>query len=159
MFCDEVLDAIESIAAGELKPGERVASHLASCPNCAAALDGARHVERMLQIREVPKVSSQFTARTMARVRRERWRREQFVDAGFNLALVVLIAAIVGVVWMILNRSGLVVVGTDAVNLLGFGFAALARRVAPSLPLYLGATALLLSALALWWWAEREAPY
>jgi hypothetical protein len=33
----------------------------------------------------------------------------------------------------------------------------LARRVAPSLPLYGAATALVLSALAIWWWAERDA--
>jgi hypothetical protein len=31
------------------------------------------------------------------------------------------------------------------------------RRVAPSVPLYAGATALLLATLAIWWWAERDA--
>jgi hypothetical protein len=33
---------------------------------------------------------------------------------------------------------------------------AFVRRVAPSLPLYAGAAALLVSALGLWWWAERD---
>ena len=39
----------------------------------------------------------------------------------------------------------------------GSGFVALARRVAPALPLYAGAAALLVSALGIWWWAERDA--
>ena len=54
MFCDEALDAIEAIAADELTPDGRVAAHLASCPNCAAALVGARSLEQMLKRRGVP---------------------------------------------------------------------------------------------------------
>ena len=37
------------------------------------------------------------------------------------------------------------------------GFVSLARRVAPAVPLYAGAAALLVSALGIWWWAERDA--
>jgi len=58
---------------------------------------------------------------------------------------------------MLLNRSGLNAVSSDAVDLFGSGFVAFVRRVAPSLPLYAGAAALLASALGLWWWAERDA--
>ena len=47
--------------------------------------------------------------------------------------------------------------GWIAVGGLGVGFVSLARRVAPSLPLYAGALALLASALGIWWWAERDA--
>jgi hypothetical protein len=43
------------------------------------------------------------------------------------------------------------------VDVFGSGFVALAKRVAPSLPLYVGAAALLVSALGIWWWAERDA--
>ena len=67
MFCDEALDAVEAIAAGELTPDGRVAEHLKSCPNCAAALVSARALERMLQGRPVPKPSTQFTTPTAAR--------------------------------------------------------------------------------------------
>src|ERR671938_624812 len=99
MFCDEALDAVEAIAGGELIPDGRIAHHLATCPNCAAALGG---------------------------------------------------------IWMLLHQSGLASVSGDAVELFGTGVATLARRVAPSLPLYARATALLVTALGLWWWAERE---
>ena len=109
MFCDEALDAIEAIAADELMPDGRVAAHLASCPNCAAALVSARALEQMLQRRVVPATPSQFTSRTMARVRRARWRNDQFLDVGFNVAIGLVVFAVVGGVWMLLNRSGLAV--------------------------------------------------
>jgi anti-sigma factor RsiW len=157
MFCDEALDAIEAIAAGELRPDGRVAGHLTSCPNCAAALEDARALERMLQARPTPRTPPQFTSRTMARIRRARWRSEQFLDVGFNLAIGLVVAAIVTGVWMLMHRSGLTSVSNDAVDLFTSEVVALARRAAPSLPLYAGALALLASALGVWWWAERDA--
>ena len=156
MFCDEALNAVEAIAAGELTPDGRVAEHLRSCPNCAAALVSARALERMLQGRPVPKPSVQFTTRTLARVRRARWRSEQFLDVGFNVAIAAVVVAVIAGVWMLLNRSGLVAVSNDAVDLFGTSLVAFARRVSPSLPLYAGATALLATALGIWWWAERD---
>ncbi|HTK28600.1 MAG TPA: hypothetical protein VL309_03565 [Vicinamibacterales bacterium] len=157
MFCDEALDAIEPIAAGELTPEGRIAEHLRSCPNCAAALAGAEQLERLLAARPQPRPPVQFSARTLARVRRARWRSDQFVDAGFNLALAVMVLGVVGLVLMLLQRTGFGAIGTDAVGIFASGFTALAQRVSPSLPLYAGATALLASALAIWWWAERDA--
>src|SRR5262245_8718390 len=103
MFCDEALDSVEAIAAGGLAPGGRVAQHFASCRQCAAALDSARLVERLLRQREAPWPSANFTARTMTRLRRARWRSDQFLDAGFNLALGFVIFAIVGGVWLLIN--------------------------------------------------------
>jgi anti-sigma factor RsiW len=157
MFCDEALDSVEAIAAGELMPDGRVASHLASCPNCAAALVSARSLEAMLQRRAVPLAPSQFTSRTMARVRRARWRNDQFLDVGFNVAVGLVVLALVGGVWLLVNRSGLAAVSSDAADLFGTGFVAVLHRVTPSLPLYAGATAVLATALAIWWWAERDA--
>jgi predicted anti-sigma-YlaC factor YlaD len=157
MFCDEALDAVEAIASGDLTADGRVAEHLTSCPNCAAALVSARQLERVLRRRGVPAPSSQFTARTLARVRRARWRSDQFLDVGFNVAIILVVVAVFGGVWMLLNRSGLAVVSTDAVDLFGSALVTLVRRVAPSLPLYAGAAALLASALGIWWWAERDA--
>jgi len=110
----------------------------------------------MLQSRTIPQPPSHFTSRTLTRVRRARWRREQFFDVGFNAAIIVLVVAIVGGVWMLLNRSGLAAVSRDAVSLFGAGIVALAHRVAPAVPLYAGAMAVILTALALWWWAERS---
>ena len=157
MFCDEALDTVEAIAAGDVIPDGRVASHLATCPNCALALDRARQLEASLRQREVPAPPAQFTSRTLARVRRARWRSDQFLDVGFNVAIGLIVFAILGGIWMLLHRTGLASVSVDAVDVFGNGFVALARRVAPSLPLYAGAAALLISALGIWWWAERDA--
>ena len=132
MFCDEALDAVEAIAAGDLTPDGRVAEHLTSCPNCAAALDGARQLERSLRARPAPAPPPQFTSRTLARVRRARWRSDQFLDVGFNVAIVALVVALFGGVWMLVHRSGLDAVTSGAGDLLGTGFVALsaARTVA-----------------------------
>jgi anti-sigma factor RsiW len=157
MFCDEALDVVEAIAAGELTPEGRVADHLASCPNCAAALHRARELEHLLRERPAPRAPAQFTMRTVGRVRRARWRSEQYLDVGFNVAIGTIVLAVVGGIWMLLNRTGLAAVSNDAVDLFGSAFTTFAHRIGPSLPLYAGATALLATALGIWWWAERDA--
>ena len=156
MFCDEVLDAIEAIAAGEVVLDGRFADHLATCPGCASALQRARTLERMLRERPAPAAPAQFTARTLARVRRARWRSEQFVDLVFNLAIGGVIVAILAGVWVVVRRTGLSAVSTDAVTLFLAGFMAISRRIAPSLPVYAGAMLLLVTALVIWWWAEKD---
>ena len=157
MFCDEALDAVEAIAAGDLMADGRVAAHLVSCPNCALALEGARQLERSLRLRAVPAPPAQFTSRTITRVRRAQWRSDQFLDLGFNVAIGLVVVAVVAGVWMLLHRTGMAAVSNDAVNLFETGFATLARRVAPFVPRYAGAAALLATALGIWWWAERDA--
>ena len=157
MFCDEVLDAIEPIAAGEVTPDGRIAAHLATCANCAASLAAARRVDQLLRARPAPKAGTQFTARTLATLRRQRWRSEQVLDTGFNVALAVVVVAVVATIWILMRRSGLTVVGGDALDLFGAGFGALTQRLAPSLPLYAAATAVLAAVIGLWWWTERDA--
>ena len=157
MFCNEALDSVEPIAAGELLPDGRVAAHLATCPNCALALERARQLEASLRQRAVPTPPAQFTSRTLARIRRARWRSDQFLDVGFNVAVIAVVVAVFGGGWMLLHRSGLDAVSGDVVDLFGSGLVALVHSVAPSLPLYAGAALLLVSALGLWWWAERDA--
>jgi predicted anti-sigma-YlaC factor YlaD len=156
IVCDGVLDLVDAIASGDLTPTPEVAAHLASCAGCASVLEQARALERMLRARPVPKPPAQFTVRTSGRIRRDRWRREQIFDTGFNVALILLIALVVGSVWLLMHRSGLIVVSNDAVGLIGTALTTLARRLAPSVPLYVGAAALLASALGIWWWAERD---
>src|ERR1700722_167249 len=156
MFCDETLDAVEAIAAGELTPEGRIAQHLGSCRQCAAALESARRIETMLQARPVPTPPQQFTIRTMARIRRARWRSDQFLDAGFNVAVALVTLGVIATVWLLVDRSGLNAVGGDLVNLAESGAVTLVHRVAPSISLYAGAAALVLTALTIWWWAERD---
>jgi anti-sigma factor RsiW len=157
MFCDQVIELVEPIATGDLTPDEGVARHLATCPQCAAALETARRVDAILRLRPTPAPSPQFTTRTMARIRRDRWQREQFLDAGFNLAIGIVVVGVVLGVWMIMDQSGLSAVSRDVVDLFGTQVVAVARQMAPSVSLYAGATALIATALAIWWWAERDA--
>jgi hypothetical protein len=157
MFCDEALDSVEAVAAGEVTPDGRLAEHYATCPNCAAALDTARSLEHMLKVRAAPAAPPQFTARTLARVRRARWRNEQFVDLGFNVAIGGVLLTILFGAWLLLKRSGMAAVGNDAVDIFGRGLITFAQRIGPSLPVYAGATAILVTALGIWWWAERDA--
>ena len=138
-------------------PDEGVSHHLASCVHCAEALAAADRVDQLLRARAVPEPSNQFTTRTLARIRRDRWRREQFLDAGFNVAIATVIAGVVLAVWMIIDRSGLSAISRDIVNLFSEEFMTVARQMAPSATLYAGATALIATALAIWWWAERDA--
>src|ERR671931_2764987 len=107
MFCDEALDVVEAVAGGDLAPPGRIAEHLATCPNCAAALDSARRLDRLLQARAAPRPPAHFTPRTLTRIRRARWRSDQFLDVGFNIAIIAIVVAIVGGVWLLFNRSGL----------------------------------------------------
>jgi predicted anti-sigma-YlaC factor YlaD len=156
MLCAEALDAIEPIAAGDLMPDARIAAHLASCADCRAALESARKIEGMLEARAVPAPPSQFTSHTLARVRRDRWQRDQFLDAGFNIAVASLVLATIAGVWLVMNRSGIVTVSHDAVALIEMITLAVVGRVAPELPLYAAATLLLAATVGVWWWAERD---
>ena len=155
MFCDEALDAVEAIAAGEMTPEGRIAAHLATCPNCEAALKSARALDEMLRRRPAPQPPAHFTTRTLARVRRDRWRSDQYVDFAFNLTIGVIGLATLGGVWLALVRTGFIAVGGGAFDLLVAAFVSAAKRVAPALPVYSGALALVGTGLLIWWWAER----
>ena len=156
MFCDQVVELLEPIAAGDLVPDEGVTRHLASCPHCADALASARRVDHLLRTRSVPAPPAQFTSRTLARIRRDRWRREQFFDAGFNVATVTVIGGVVLAVWMVMDLSGLSAISRDVVDLLSVEVVTVARQMAPTVSLYASATALIATALVVWWWAERD---
>lgn len=156
MFCDEALEAIERIASGDLVADGRIADHLRTCPDCAGAFDTAKRLEQMLRQRVVPRAPAQFTTNTLGRVRRARWRNDQWLDLGFNLGVAAIVVAIVAAVWMVLNRSGMAAVSNDAVDLFGTGLLTFFGRIAPALPLYAGAAALVATALGIWWWAERD---
>jgi anti-sigma factor RsiW len=157
MTCDGVLNAIESIAAGELTPDDRMAAHLTTCASCASALEAARRLETLLRQRPVAAPPAQFTSRTMARIRRERWRNEQMIDWSFNAALALVAMAVAAGIWIVVSRSGLTFVGDEALQLLATEMRAFFQRVSPSLPVYALAIAMLVTALGIWWWAERDA--
>ena len=157
MFCDEVLELIEAIAAGDVTPDARIMAHVRSCAGCAAALAGARRVEQLLKDRTSPAAPPQFTTRIMGRIRRDRWRRDQFLDLGFNLVVAVVVLGILAAFWVVLSQTGFGGLSQDAFGVLGNAANDLIRRAAPSLPLYLAASGIVATALGVWWWAERDA--
>jgi predicted anti-sigma-YlaC factor YlaD len=156
MSCDDMLEAIEPIAAGDLTPDAAAAEHLASCADWRAAVARAREIERLLHERPAPVAPPQFTSRALARIRRDQWRRDQFLDAGFNAAIVSLLLAALVALWLIIDRAGIVTLSTDVVGTIYMIGRTVVRRIAPAVPLYAAATALILGAVTLWWWAERD---
>ena len=92
----------------------------------------------------------------MSRIRRARWRNEQMIDWGFNAVMVASAVAVAVAIWIVASRSGFAFVGADARELMAASMRAVVQRVTPSLPLYGLATALLATALGIWWWAERD---
>jgi len=157
MSCDDVLETVELIAAGELTASAPVVEHLASCTGCAAALAAARRVDALLRSRVAPAPPANFSSRVMNRLRRARWRGEQLLDWGFNIALATAGLLVVFGLWTVMRQSGLAIVSGDAMEMFESGMTLVTRRISPSLPLYGAATAVLGTALAIWWWAERDA--
>jgi hypothetical protein len=156
MFCDEVLERVDELAASDEPLEERVAAHVASCAGCGAALEAARRVERLLRTRDVPPPPPQFTSRIMGRIRRERWRRDQFLDAGFNVVVGLVVVSVMAAFWIVLAESGLSSISRDAVRMVSTFFLDLIWRIAPSVPVYGAAGAFLAAALGVWWWAEKS---
>jgi len=155
MICRDFDAIVEPVAAGEMDLPAEAAEHLAGCPPCAARLALARRIEGVLASRPSLEPPSSFTAAVMGRVRRERWRSEQRVDRFFNVAMAAAAMLVVGGIWMLFNLTGVAAVGAEASAVLSEGLRLAAARITVQLPAYAGATGLLLSAVAVWWWAER----
>ena len=155
MRCRDLTNLIEPIAAGDVVPDDDMAAHLAACPACAADLELARRIDRLLAGGETPSAPTSFGVGVMRRIRRERWRSEQYLDLGFNAAIVMSVALVVGGIWLALNATGLAAVTSGTVAVFATGLHDLLERAAPSFPIYAGAAMLALSAFAVWWWAER----
>jgi len=154
MRCEHVEPLIESIADESFVPDLAMSEHLASCAGCAARLNEARAIERLLAIREVPVPSASFTAAVMARVGQERWKSERVVDLGFNLlmasAVVVIFAGAAGLAWSLGFLSISIELGAiwDALG------ADVTGRVVTQFQTVVMAAVLLTMALVLWWWTE-----
>jgi anti-sigma factor RsiW len=154
MTCHDVLDNVEAIAAGDLAPDASTRTHLETCPQCSAALAAATRIEAYLASRPAPPPPARFTSAVLQRIRRERWRSEQRVDALFNAAMVAAGVLVLVGAGFFFNIGATMELAAGASRVLSAAGEEALRRAAPSLGTYVAATALLVSALAMWWWAE-----
>ena len=156
MGCDELDELIEALADGEVVPGG-VEAHVAGCAACQARVELARTVDRLLLAREVPAPPPAFTGHVMRLVHQERWRVEQFVDVGFNVAmsagLLVVLAGLGGLLWSL----GWLSLDVAAMTIAVTTFAPWTGELASRVQMVIVAALLLSSALVLWWWVEGEA--
>jgi anti-sigma factor RsiW len=155
MTCSDLDDLIEPIAAGDLVPALDIRAHLDTCPGCAAALALATAVDRTLAATPAPDPPAHFVEATMTRVRRARWRSEQYLDLAFNLVAGLAVLVALAGLWLLLSVTGVTTVGSEVGRLFADSTVALLARMRPALPLYAAGVALVGTALALWWLAER----
>jgi hypothetical protein len=118
-----------------------------------ADLDDA--IERWTRERPQPQAPAGFTTAVMSRVRQQRWQSERYWDFAFNGAVAAGLLLIVGGILGLTFRTGLAVVGRDALLLFATGLTAAADQVAPQVPMYVAAFVLTASTLGIWWWAEN----
>jgi len=155
MTCTDFDELIEPIAAGDIEPDPGMRAHLQSCAACTRALAMARQIDLVLASQSTPAPAPAFTGALMARLRRERWRSEQSLDAAFNIAVGLAVAVGVGGVVMVATASGLASVSADLVRVFLSATAAALVTIAPALPVYALASAVVVSWLIVWWWAEH----
>ena len=155
MRCDDADRLIESIASGDQTASDELVRHFDTCPRCTAAVTLARRVDHLLAERPVTPVPPGFARTVVERLRADRWRAERHLDLGFNLAIAAGLLVVGGGVWLLLNVSGLTAVAHDLTSIFADGIGRLASRVVTGLPTYTAATGLVMTALGVWWWAER----
>jgi anti-sigma factor RsiW len=155
--CNDALNLVEAIAAGELEVDAQVRSHFETCPRCAAALASARRLEAVLLARPALEPPPRFTEIVLARIRKERWQHEERVDRIFNVAIVFAVLLVAGSIVAITN-VGAVLGGAGALwGLIASAGGRAAAESAPTVVTYVAAAGLLMSALGMWWWADRRA--
>ena len=155
MRCDDLDPAIEAIAEG-LAPGEEAAAHLDSCAACRTRVHLAREVLRLLESREVPEPSVHFTSRVMAAIGDARWRAEQMVDVGFNVAVAAGVLSVVAAALALAWNLGWFTPDPAIVELVFTVVSRWLASAAGQAPMVLLSALLLSSALGLWWWVEGE---
>jgi anti-sigma factor RsiW len=155
MTCTFAMDLVEPIAAGEISVDPEARAHFESCPQCAAALATARRIEAALAARPAPAAPERFAAAVLQRIRREHWRAEQHVDRLFNVAVATAVVLVVGGVAALMNLGGMLTATSGMWTLMHEAGVEFLRTAAPTLSTYVAAAGLLLSALAMWWWADR----
>jgi hypothetical protein len=152
--CSDFEDRVDLIVMGEATLSADDAAHVESCATCRGLLQRAKALEAVLIAHPSVEPSPTFTTQVIDAVRRERWRAEQFLDLGFNVAVaagvLLIVAGVVALAW----RTGLIAVGGDLATLVTAGMSVIAERATAQAQNVLLATVVLTMALGVWWWAE-----
>jgi len=159
MTCQHAAEFIEAIAADEIQPSPELRAHFETCPSCATALAAAVRLEGLLAANRPPPVPERFVSHVLQRVRRERWRMEQNVDRLFNVALIAALFIVSVGVLALMNLSGVVAASDGAWSALTTLGGQVAQKMVPVVDTYIAAACLLLTALGMWWWAERRVSF
>jgi hypothetical protein len=154
--CNEVLELIEAIAAGDRPLDEPIRLHVETCPRCASALASAQRIESVLRAVEVPAVPETFTPAVLQRIRRDRWRSEQQVDRLFNLAMVAGVIVVLAAIAAMMNVDTVLAVIESSWALARDNTREAVKAYAPTFATYVAAAGLLASAVVMWSWAERR---
>jgi len=155
MTCTEALELVEPIAAGDLAADAVARAHFETCPGCAAQLASARRLDALLASREPFRPPPRCAAVVLQRIRRERWRAEQQVDRLFNVAIGAALLLIGGGLLALMNVGGVLAAAGGTWTAVAALASYIAREAAPSLNTYIAGILLLVSALGMWWYAER----
>jgi hypothetical protein len=156
MQCDDLEDLIVPWAEGELAAPPEAVRHVDSCTTCTARLALARQIDRALASCEAKMPAPQFSQEVLKQLRREWWEAEEDLDWWFNVLVGLGLLAIVGGLWLLFDLSGLTALTGDATTLIGTGFSTLMQQIGSSIPVFVGATALLIGALLIWRWTDGD---
>lgn len=156
MTCSDALNIVEAIAADDLPVDDAAREHFETCPRCASALASARRIEVALRARPQPQAPGRFTETVLSRIRNEHWRAEERIDRIFNLAIAAAVLLVVGSLFAITNVEAVVGGAGSLWGMLASLTGQAVQAAAPVALAYVGAAGLLMSALAMWWWADRR---
>lgn len=156
MTCSDALHLVEAIAAGDLEVDDHVRSHFETCPRCASVLASARRLEAALQARPKVQPPPRFTQTVLGRIRNESWRSEERVDRIFNVAIVAAVFLVIGSIVALTNVDAVLGAAGYLWGLLAAAGGQAVQAAAPVVLTYIAAAGLLMSALGMWWWADRR---
>lgn len=156
MTCDDVLEIVEAIAAGDVEVDSALRAHFETCPRCASTLASARRLETLLVARAKPKAPDGFTQAVLARIRQEQWQSEERVDRLFNVAIVIALLLVVGSVIALTNVDAALGAAGTVWGMVASASGQAVSAAAPVFMTYVAAIGLLMSALVMWWWADRR---
>ncbi len=156
MTCDDVLEIVEAIAAGDVEVDSALRAHFETCPRCASTLASARRLETLLVARAKPKAPDGFTQAVLARIRHEQWQSEERVDRLFNVAIVIALLLVVGSVIALTNVDAALGAAGTVWGMVANASGQAVSAAAPVFLTYVAAIGLLMSALVMWWWADRR---